>query len=262
MLPLHLISGGFAMAATLVFALPREYQTVAWVLLAVSFVGIATLGCVSLKSRILGPCVTLGPEKGNRVALTYDDGPGVVGTPEILDLLEDRGVTANFFCIGKHAAAHPDLVRQMHAAGHLVGNHSQTHTPRLTFTTVGGLRADLMACQDTLAEITGERPAYFRPPYGLRSHATHPAATSAGMQVIGWSTGGGDLSTTPADDVSARITSELTAGSIILLHDRGPTADKAVEITRVVLDALQARRLKPVRLDELLADADGKSSQG
>ena len=258
MIPLHLITGAFALATALVFALPQEHQILAWVLLALAYIGISTFGCVSLKSGILGPCVNLGPDTGNKVALTYDDGPGAVGTPEILDLLEKRGVTANFFLVGKHAEEHPELVRRMHREGHLVGNHSQTHTPRLTFTTVGGLRADLLACQETLEGIIGECPVFFRPPYGLRSHATHPAATSAGMRVIGWSTGGGDLGAAEADTVSTRIIDKLTPGSIILLHDRGPTAEKAVEITRRVLDALVERGLRPVRLDNLLDPARGR----
>lgn len=216
-------------------------------------VGLAYLALVvwastSQRSKMLGECVTKGPGNAATVALTFDDGPDDHTTAKLLDLLAERNAHVTFFCIGKHVEGHPALARRMKEEGHALGNHSYGHTP-WTALLPFGLSADLSRCQETIEAATGSRPCFFRPPYGVRNNQTAWAAARNGLRVVGWSGGGGDASGGPVQVIVDRIKGKLAPGSIILLHDHGP---HTLEVTEKVLDACDARGLKPVRLDELL----------
>lgn len=214
----------------------------------IAYLALVVRASVSQHSKMLGECTTRGPTDEAKVALTFDDGPNDHTTAKLLDLLADRKARATFFCIGRHVADHPDIARRIHEEGHALGNHSYTHTP-WTALSPFGLRADLARSQETIEAATGSRPRFFRPPYGIRNHQTAAAAARNELRVVGWSCGGGDTSSRPAQAIVDRITGKLAPGSIILLHDHGP---HALEVTGKVLDACEARGLQPVRLDELL----------
>ena len=87
------------------------------------------------------------------VALTFDDGPDPVTTPRVLDVLREKQVRATFFVVGKRAARHPELVRRALAEGHLVENHTWSHSKLFCFLTPGRLRAEIEKCAETLAAI-------------------------------------------------------------------------------------------------------------
>src|ERR1035437_971187 len=89
------------------------------------------------------------------VALTFDDGPDPVTTPRVLDVLREKQVRATFFVVGKRAARHPELVRRALAEGHLVENHTWSHSPLFCFLTPGRLRAEIEKCAETLQRIGG-----------------------------------------------------------------------------------------------------------
>jgi peptidoglycan-N-acetylglucosamine deacetylase len=251
LLPLHWITALYLVLAGAVFALPVESRTIVWGTLLVTYFLMCLGGSTVLTNRLLGPCLTRGT-KGDGIALTYDDGPGAIGTPELLDLLAARGVKANFFCIGKHVVEHPEILRRAHREGHLIGNHSYRHTPVLQFQTLKRLRADMRECQDAIATVTGAAPAFYRPPYGLRNHATHYAARDNGVRVVGWSAGGLDTTRRTIDTIVAMIFRDLAPGAIVLLHDRGPDPARTLEITRRILDEMDARGLHAARLDEIV----------
>jgi peptidoglycan/xylan/chitin deacetylase (PgdA/CDA1 family) len=234
-----------------VFLLPAEHRVLTWTVLGVSYLALCGYAAATLSSTILGRCVNR-VESTDKVAVTFDDGPAPSGTPEVLDLLAERGVPANFFCVGKHAERHPELVKRIHAEGHLVGNHSFRHTPWLSLFGPGALGADLSRCQESIRAILGITPTLFRPPFGLRNHATDAAARRNDLRVVGWDTGGGDTMGRSADAIVARIEGSLRPGSIILLHDHSSDVQRTVEVTRRVLDAIAARGLTPARLDELI----------
>lgn len=251
MLPLHWITGLFLLGGGLVVGLPSEHRVLIWILLGVSYLALCGYAAATLSSPILGRCINR-VESSDRVALTFDDGPTAAGTGEVLDLLAERGVQANFFCIGQQVERHPALVQRMHTEGHLVGNHSYRHTPWLTLFGPGALAADLRRCQESIHASIGITPTLFRPPYGMRNHATDAAARRNDLRVIGWSSGGGDTMGQSADAIVARIEKALRPGSIILLHDQDRDIARTIEVTRRVLDAIAARGLMPARLDELL----------
>jgi peptidoglycan/xylan/chitin deacetylase (PgdA/CDA1 family) len=97
----------------------------------VATAGTLTYAALSAQSQLFGPTL-IAPTKPNEIALTYDDGPNPAATPQLLEVLARHNVHATFFLIGNFVRQCPALVREIAAAGHLIGNHTTTH-PWLPF---------------------------------------------------------------------------------------------------------------------------------
>ncbi len=259
MIPLHWMTVLFGGAAGLCFTLPREWWLPGLLGLAAIYLLVIVWGTCVQTSPLLGPCVTRGPARAE-FALTFDDGPDPDSTAAVLDLLAERRATATFFCIGRHVEQHPDTVRRIHAEGHLLGNHSFSHSVALTYAGSSRLTADLRRCQNAIEATVGYRPRFFRPPFGLRNHSTHKAVTHNDMRCVGWNAGGLDTTRRSTETIVKRCTATLGPGTIILLHDHGPAPAQTLEVVRQVLDAAETLGLQPVRLDRLLEATDCSSA--
>lgn len=175
------------------------------------------------------------------VWLTIDDGPDPEDTPQILTLLAAHCARATFFVIGQNARLHPDLVRAIVAAGHEVAHHTHTH-PTATFWCAAPARVKRELDEGLAAlHAVGVRPTRFRPPVGIKSLWLAPALASRGLTCIGWSARGLERSSSDAEAVAARVTSGLTPGAILLLHE-GPRIPSAIRVTaiRCVLERLHS----------------------
>ena len=146
-------------------------------------IALVVISTMRLDSQLMGPVHT---KVRDGFALTYDDGPDPESTPPLLDLLAERGAKATFFLIGDKARAHPEIVKRLVDEGHEIANHSQSHRPMLNFRLRGGMRREIGACQETLANVAGLRPRYYRPPCGLTNPFVTLAAHDLGMSVVGW----------------------------------------------------------------------------
>ena len=251
MIPLYWISILYAGAAGLAFAMPPGTRFWCLVMLTASYLFLVVRGSVSLSRPILGHCIIRGrPE--NAFALTFDDGPDPRSTHAILNLLGEHDVVATFFCVGKHVEEHPDIVQRIHNEGHLIGNHSYSHSVSLTFANPTRLSDDISRCQDAIEACTDYRPRFYRPPYGIRNHSTQSAATYNKVLVTGWCAGGLDTTNRSVKSIVDRCLGSLGPGAIVLLHDRGPDTNRTLEIVSKILDAAQRRGLHPVRLDDLI----------
>ncbi len=155
----------------------------------------------------------------NEIALTIDDGPDPVVTPQVLDLLDRHAAKATFFCVGEKAALYPELCRDIVRRGHAVENHSQYHRHHFSLMGRSGMRREVEAAQDTLTAITGQRPRFFRAPAGLRNPFLDPVLAGLGLQLASWSARGFDTRVKDADRVSDKLLHDLRAGAILLLHD-------------------------------------------
>ena len=194
-----------------------------------------------------------GATARNEIALTIDDGPDPVVTPQVLDLLDRYKVQATFFCLGEEAARYPDLCREIVRRGHAVENHSQQHRHYFSLMSRSGIRRELQAAQDTLTSITGERPLFFRAPAGLRNPFLDPVLASLGLQLASWSARGFDTRIGDAERVKHRLLNGLRAGAILLLHDgnaaRAPNGTPVIlEVLPTVLGAASAANLRFVTL--------------
>lgn len=185
---------------------------------------------------------------GRRVALTFDDGPDPQRTPAVLDLLARQGVRATFFVVGARAEAHPELVRRMVAEGHVVGNHSYTHSWRFPFRSLGRTMEELCRTGEVLHRITGRQPRLFRPPFGVTNPTIARAVRRLGLDPVGWSIRSLDTMGQSPERVAARILRRLHPGAVILLHDRCAGSERLVGL---LVEGLRSRGLEPVTLPEL-----------
>ncbi|MCE0523372.1 MAG: polysaccharide deacetylase family protein [Methylacidiphilales bacterium] len=193
--------------------------------------------------------ITSGPPDGNRIALTFDDGPTPGVTDLILDDLARRKLHATFFMIGRRIAAAPDLARRVLAEGHEIGNHTFTH-PKLTTLPDAQVEEEIQKTQDIMGKILNHRPVWFRPPYGaLRPNQT-AVLRMRGLGVVLWSVDPGDWAQPGTDKIIGTVLAETRPGSIILCHDaHRQTADG----TGAMLDGLLERGLAFTTLSSLLA---------
>jgi peptidoglycan/xylan/chitin deacetylase (PgdA/CDA1 family) len=160
------------------------------------------------------------------LALTFDDGPSPVYTPEVLSILRQYGVTATFFMIGANAAKFPDTVRQVVEEGHRVGNHTWTH-PDLGTLTRPQVRAELERTSELLTRLCGEPPVMFRAPGGFFSHATMAVCGELGLRPVSWSVDPRDWANPGAGAIVDRVLGNARTGSIVLDHD-GCLADDPI----------------------------------
>jgi peptidoglycan/xylan/chitin deacetylase (PgdA/CDA1 family) len=212
------------------------------------------------RSRLLGPNWTRLPADAaarGEFALTIDDGPDPAVTPQVLDLLAAHGVHATFFCIGSNVARYPDLAREIVRRGHAVENHTQHHWWHFALLGVGGLTRELTAAQQTLAQVTGQTPLFFRAPAGLRSPLLDPALCRVGLRLASWSRRGFDTVQRDPDAVLARLLRNLAGGDILMVHDGNAARTAAgtpviLEVLPRMLAAIRAAGLTPVTLRALL----------
>jgi len=180
-------------------------------------------------SRLFGRVLTAprNPADGlPEIALTFDDGPNPRWTPQLLEILARHDIKATFFLVGKYAASQPALVRGMHEAGHLIGNHTWTH-PNLAVTSAQRTREELARTSAELEQILGAPIRYFRPPFGGRRPATLRIARELGMQPVLWNAIARDWTATSPEQITPRMTSLVERhrqrgyATNMVLHDGG-----------------------------------------
>lgn len=183
-----------------------------------------------------------GPRDRAAIALTFDDGPSE-GTPALLEVLERFRVPATFFQCGANVERLPGVAREVLAAGHEIGNHSQTH-PLLCFRTPGFMEQEIRRAQETIGEHTGAAPVWFRAPFGVRWFGLRGAQRRVGVGGVMWTVIGYDWKR-KAEEVALRIHSRVENGAILCLHDgRELRARPDIGVT---VEAVQ--RLVPLLLD-------------
>lgn len=196
------------------------------------------------RSAMLGPNLTRMPAAGEAVVLTFDDGPDPEVTPRVLDLLDHHGAKASFFVLGRLAARHPQLLREILARGHGVENHTHRHPLGFAAWPPGAMLREIRRAQAAIADACGRAPQYFRAPAGLRSPLLDPVLAIAGLRLVSWTRRGYDTVSPDPDRVLRRLTRNLGAGDILLLHDRGPAAScMTLRVLPRLLAALSAAGL-------------------
>lgn len=168
--------------------------------------------------------------------LTFDDGPNPLYTPRLLDLLKQYHVHATFFVVGVHAEKYPDLIRRMQAEGHLIAIHHYNHVSNW-FLTPWGTKRQCLKAQQTIEDIAGIRPVYYRPPWG-HLHLFLPLA-ARGFRPVLWSAILGDWRKALGKErLKQRITAHLRHGAVICLHDDGENPGANEDAPENTLQAL------------------------
>ncbi len=157
------------------------------------------------------------------IALTFDDGPDPRGTPAVLDALAALGWQATFFVLGSQVERHPELARRIAAEGHELALHGYTHVNHLIRTPFD-VRRDLERAHLVLVDAIGERPRWYRPPYGVLSAGTLATTRRLGLEPVLWTAWGQDWRRTDAHRVTKTVLRDLREGGCVLLHDSDVTS--------------------------------------
>lgn len=211
---------------------------------------IASGGLVGRTNIHSGLLVTRGSGREPEIAITFDDGPDPVHTPQVLDILDRYGVTASFFCVGLNVDAHPHLVDAVASRGHYVGNHTWSH-PYLPDLARDEVLRQVDSTGEALARVLGQAPALARPPYGQLTPDVLTWLTDHGLTTVVWDVDAGDWAEPGVDTVVANTVEAATAGSVILMHDAGGDRSQTVAALPKVLETLLDRGYRFVAIDKL-----------
>ncbi|MBI0577360.1 polysaccharide deacetylase family protein [Neobacillus cucumis] len=204
----------------------------------------------------LGIGVLKRKDSSAKIAFTFDDGPNRIFTPQLLDLLKANNIKATFFVVGSKAEKYPELIERMHEEGHLIGIHNYVHKSNWVMSP-WKIRQDLDKSASIIEKITGERPIYYRPPWGLMNLFDFFLMKS--YKIIHWSVMAEDWkSRGGSEKVKNILLQKIKQGDVILLHDCGETigADahapmNTIDALKDVLKELSRRGMICVRMDEL-----------
>ena len=205
----------------------------------------------------------LPPSKEHPViALTFDDGPSNTLTPELLAVLEEKGVHVTFFMLGQMVLdADPAILKRMLADGDELGNHSYDHSI-YTDLTEDEVRAELTKTNDAIFAATGAYPTVMRPPTGGSNDTVLALSKEMNMPVANWS-----YESCPEDWLKDHQTPEFISqyvidkaanGHIVLLHD---IHSATVDSIAAMIDGLKAKGFRFATVSEMLAaQPDGKQT--
>jgi peptidoglycan/xylan/chitin deacetylase (PgdA/CDA1 family) len=253
----------YGVAVVLVWAFargtPRERapRSVRWVTAIAALLTVMStlwVGANSATETWFGSQVAHGPRDTREVAITFDDGPNDPYTLEIARVLDAHDAKGTFFAVGKAVDARPDIVRALKDDGHLLGSHSYHHD---SWRWLDPRYPDLDRTQRALRRGTGVCPTFYRAPHGQHTPFMARVVDDHGMTMVGWDVSAGDWKSHDAGKVARAVLDDVQPGSIIVLHDGldgDVTADRSVVVRALpmILDGLEQKGLKPVRLDTLL----------
>ncbi len=181
------------------------------------------------------------------IALTFDDGPNTVITPQVLDLLEEYGALGSFFLIAQNITPESaEVVRRAKAMGCDIENHTLTH-PFMDKMSVEEIRKEVDACTEKIVEITGEAPKFFRPPFiavNKEMYDTIDMTFICGMGCEDW------VPTVTAEERAERVLANAADGQIVLLHDM-QWNQNTVDALKTILPELKKRGYEFVTVSQI-----------
>ena len=199
--------------------------------------------------------VPLRTMSADAVAITFDDGPHPHGTPAVLDLLAAAGSRATFFLVGEQVRAFPSLAAEIVAAGHEVALHGDRHRTLLSLSR-RAFADDIDRGTAIISELAGAVPVLHRPPFGIYSWPALGVLEQRALSPLLWSRWGRDWSARATEaSITRRVTRDLSAGDVLLLHDADWYSDAecwrgTVAALPRVLDAIELRGLRATAVSE------------
>lgn len=193
------------------------------------------------------PVARIADRNQNKVALTFDDGPNPYFTLRILDLLDAHNVKGNFFVIGQRCLEHPEILKEIHKRGHLIGNHTFSHT-------IG----DFKKCDEIINDILGITFNFVRPPSYDISFCKKECDYLQGKQIITGDVNSKDYLDITSEEVIENVINDVQNGSIIDFHDGSETdedlkvrAQKTLDALSSIIDKLKSKNCILARLDDM-----------
>ncbi|QED49912.1 polysaccharide deacetylase family protein [Cytobacillus dafuensis] len=158
-----------------------------------------------------------GRANKKRAALTFDDGPDIINTPRILDILYEKKVQATFFVIGQQVRYYPEIFKRIINEGHEVGNHSWSH-PNFIELTTAEIKNEIESTEEVIRSHMGRSTSILRPPYGFFAKSDIQIINELGYKVILWSVDTLDWFGLTNEEIISIVDRDLTEGAIILQH--------------------------------------------
>jgi peptidoglycan-N-acetylglucosamine deacetylase len=225
---------------------------------AVPLAGFVLLCLVAPFLPFLGyylPVISRGKSGEQAVALTFDDGPDPLSTPELLRLLATHRVQATFFVTGENASKHPDLIKEIVRQGHSIGNHTYSHDTLMLLKGSHHLLNEIEKTQKILREL-GVIPFAFRPPAGVTSPGLDPVLRRLNLYTVNFSCRAFDAGNRRIRYLSKKILKRVHPDDIILLHDTRPKNDHLFSFwlkeVDCILTGLEAKRLTVLPLSAII----------
>ena len=242
----------FCVAVVLVLFILTFFTAVDWtffLLLFIIWLGLTTWGSFDIRLNYFTKAYSLKPNSTSKeIALTFDDGPHEM-TEKVLDLLKQFNVKATFFCIGKQIENNPELFKRIISEGHLVGNHSYSHSENFGFFSSQKVLDEITETNKLAQQLSGLEMNFFRPPFGVTNPMIAKAVSKTKHHVIGWNIRSLDTVYENENIIFERVKNKIKPGGIILLHD---TSQKSVNVLERLLLFLKTENYSIVCVDKLL----------
>ncbi|OEU47766.1 MAG: hypothetical protein BA861_10045 [Desulfobacterales bacterium S3730MH5] len=201
------------------------------------------------------PVISRGKSGKKAVAITFDDGPDPLSTPELLRLLLEHDAKATFFVTGKRASQYPEVIRKMVSLGHSVGNHTYSHDSLIMFKSSRTLTKEIESTQHVLRRL-GIRTYAFRPPVGITSPRLCPVLQKCGLHNINFSCRAIDGGNRWIDGLSRKVLNRVRPDDIIALHDTMPKDENLLaqwlKEIELILSGTEAKGLAILPLSEII----------
>jgi peptidoglycan/xylan/chitin deacetylase (PgdA/CDA1 family) len=200
-------------------------------------------------ARFLFPWILWkGDAATSHVHLTFDDGPHPEYTPQVLDILKTGSVKGTFFLTGENVVRYPGLVRRIAQEGHTLGNHGFTHAS-LAFKKREIVLSEIERTDEAIRQIVGEKPAFFRPPYGRFDPRFQGWMKKMEHRLALWSLITCDFQESNPIGLVERVKRHIHPGAILLLHDGHRNSPVMIEALPELLDLFRNLRLSSARLE-------------
>lgn len=189
-----------------------------------------------------------GTEDVLKVYLTFDDGPSE-NTNEILDILDDYGVKATFFVVGKPEEEYKGIYQRIVNEGHTIGMHSYSHKYSEIYSSLDAFKNDFEQIQNLIYDTTGVESVYYRFPGGSSNKVSNidmsqyiQYVNDQGVKYFDWNVSSGDatsLAYTP-DDLVENVMNDVVKykTSVVLMHDT-EAKDATVQALPKLIEELQ-----------------------
>jgi peptidoglycan/xylan/chitin deacetylase (PgdA/CDA1 family) len=192
------------------------------------------------------------PTSQRVVAITFDDGPNPVYTPQVLEIFSEAKGKATFFMIGEQMRNHPEVVKQVADQGHEIGNHTFTH-PELSQLSIEDCLGEIEETEKLIEGMTGRKPVVFRPPYldynqdtvSLLQKKGYPMIGALNLEAHDWEQPG-------VEHILGKSREVIKNGSILIFHDGYGDRSQTIEAVRMLVSELTSQDYQLVTVSELL----------
>ena len=253
--PKHITFRNVLITLLFSFGVLAFYTATLWAYVLVFLIAftISYFGTTQISSNFHMPAFcNIKNHKKKEIALTFDDGiTNADRSKTVLNILKKYNVSATFFCIGKNLQtdAQIEVLKRMDTEGHIIGNHSYSHSNFYDFYSSKQVTADALKTDVIIEQHIGKKPLFYRPPYGITTPNIAKAIKSTDYKTIGWSLRSLDTVIKDPETMLKRVKQKLKNGDILLFHDH---VEYMPIFLPIFLEHLLNKGYRVVGVDELM----------